>query len=170
MTKINDMLREATASYFLEKQTSENIYHNTLALLKLYSKVVWRINNSIKEMDEECKEMADKKLSELIDTLIDIDPRIKADRLNSRLESIEHSKSIIDFINQSLLTLKDYPDQGTKYYDILDRIYINKMNEPIESLAEDYDISRATLFREKKKAINMFGVILWGFIFTEIKI
>ncbi|MDA3847284.1 MAG: hypothetical protein PF505_12205 [Vallitaleaceae bacterium] len=169
MVKINDMLREASAGYNVENQSNENIYHNTLALLRLYSKVLWRVTHSINEMNEECIAMTDKKLSDFVDMLVDIDPRINSERLNSRLESIEHSKSIIDFINQSLLTLKQYPDQGDRYFDILNRVYINKLDKPIEILAEQYDISRATLFREKKKAINMFGVILWGYIFTEIK-
>ncbi len=99
--------------------------------------------------------------------MVDIDPRINQKRLNSRLQSIEESKSILDFIDLSMEYLKDYPDDGEKYFTILDHIYITKRTKSIEKLAEDYNISRSTMYRKKNKAIKIFGVILWGFLFEE---
>jgi len=120
-------------------------------------------------MDQECRKSTNKKLTEFINSMVDIDPRIDQKRLCSRLQSIEESKSILDFIDLSMEHLKSYPDDGRKYYDILDRIYIEKKEKSIEALAEDYGISRSTMYREKNKAIKMFGVILWGFLFEESK-
>lgn len=164
---INSMLREVTASYDLHSQADEHVYHNTLALLELYSKVLWRINSSLKEMDQECRESTNRKLTELINSMVEIDPRINQKRLNSRLRSIEESKSILDFIDLSMEQLKEYPDDGDKYHDILDHIYIKRTTKSIEKLADIYDVSRSTMYREKNKAIKMFGVILWGFLFEE---
>jgi len=169
MKNIKNVLREVTADYDLNIQMDDNFYHNTLELLRLYSKVIWRIKSSLKEMDQECKELTNRRLSEIVDSLIEIDPRIKEERLTSRLQSIEHSKSIIEFIDLSMIKLKEYPENGQKYYEILLLTYIEKKNLPIEDLAEELGISRSTLFRDKKKAINMFGIILWGYIFEEIK-
>lgn len=163
------MLREVTAGYDLHSQADEQVYHNTMALLELYSKVLWRINNSIQEMDQECKESTNKKLTELINTMVDIDPRINQKRLNSRLQSIEESKSILDFIDLSMFQLKSYPDNGERYFEILDRVYIKRTTKSIEKLAEFYHVSRSTMYREKNKAIKMFGVILWGFLYEEAK-
>jgi hypothetical protein len=63
--------------------------------------------------------------------------------------------------------LKEYPDDGDKYHDILDHIYIKRTTKSIEKLADIYDVSRSTMYREKNKAIKMFGVILWGFLYDE---
>lgn len=164
---INNMLREVTASYDLCSQADEHVYHNTKALLELYSKVLWRIKVSLEEMDQECRESTDKKLTDLINSMVDIDPRINQKRLNSRLQSIEESKSILDFIDLSMKQLKAYPDEGEKYFEILDCIYIQRRLKSVEKLAEHYNISRSTMYREKSKAIKMFGVILWGFLFEE---
>ena len=127
---INNMLREVTAGYDLTGQTDKQIFHNTKELLELYSKVSWRINSSLKEMDQEYKECTNRRLTDLVDSLVDIDPRVNEERLNSRLRSIEDSKSILDFINLSLLQLKDYPDNGERYHDILNSIYINMTCSP----------------------------------------
>jgi hypothetical protein len=88
---INNKLREVTASYDLYSQADEHVYHNTKALLELYSKVLWRIKVSLEEMDQECRESTDKKLIDLINSMVDIDPRINQKRLNSRLQSIEEA-------------------------------------------------------------------------------
>lgn len=167
MQKISNIIREVTAGYNLESQADENMYHNTKALLELYSKVLWRIRNSLKEMDQECRENTNRRLTELINSLVDIDPRINRERLNTRLKSIEESKSIIDFIDLSLLQLKDYPEVGERYYSILISIYIKRTTDSIEQIAENHGFARSTFFREKKKAISVFGVILWGFLVNE---
>lgn len=163
------MLQEVAAEYDMKEQVNEKFYHNTKSLLELYSKVHWRINSSIQEMNQECKESTNRELTELIHSMVDIDPRINQRRLYSRLQSIEESKSILDFIDLSMVKLKTYPDDGEKYHEILDRIYIKRTTKSIEKLAELYNVSRATMYREKNKAIKMFGVILWGFLFEEAK-
>lgn len=159
---IDNMLREVTARYDLNGHIDKEIFHNTKELLELYSKVSWRINSSLKEIDQEYRECTNRRLIDLIDTLVDIDPRVNEERLNSRLRSIEGSKSILDFNNLSLLQLKDYPENGKRYYDILNSIYIKRTAKSIESIAEDHDASRLTIYRERNKAINIFGVILWN--------
>lgn len=160
-----NLLRDAVAAYNVEGISKQALYHNTLLLLKLYSKVNWRITNEIEELNEICVELVDQQLNEVLNTTLGLDPRINTERLRNRLESIEQSKSIIDFINQSLTTLKKHPENGEKYYALINLCYIKKSDKPIEDLAEELDMSRATLFREKKKAINEVGVILWGYFF-----
>jgi hypothetical protein len=164
---MKNIIREVAVGYDLEQQVSDNLYHNTRALLELYNKVLWRINSSLDELDQECRESTNRQLTELIDSLVEIDPRVNEARLNSRLRSIEHSKSILDFIDLSMKQLRTYPENGERYYDILLGVYIERREKPIESLAETYCVSRATLYRDKKKAINMFGVILWGYLVSE---
>jgi hypothetical protein len=36
-------------------------------------------------------------------------------------------------------------------------------------ILESMNISRSTFFREKKKAVTLLGVILWGFVIPDIK-
>ena len=41
-------------------KVSFNIYHNTKLLLKLYNKVLWRINNSFKEIEADSISLKEK--------------------------------------------------------------------------------------------------------------
>jgi len=162
-------IEELGKIYNIEDHGNDKIYHNTKLLLKLYSKVLWRMSNSIMEMEAECYLSSGSKLFDVINILIDVDPRVDKLRIESRLQSIEDSKSIIELIDRALVLLKNYPDDGERYYEILNESYLVFIKYGENEMIESLNISRSTLFREKKKAVTLLGVILWGFVIPDIK-
>ena len=155
--------------YNFEALYSDKMYHNTKLLLKLYSKVMWRMSNSIMEMEAECYLSSGSRLFDVVDTLIDVDPRVDKARIESRLQSIEDSKSILELIDRALLLLKNYPNDGEKYYEILSKSYLVFVKYSESEILESMNISRSTFFRDKRKAVTLLGVILWGFVIPDIK-
>ena len=155
--------------YNFEALFSGKMYHNTKLLLKLYSKVMWRMSNSIMEMEAECYLARGSRLFDVVDTLIDVDPRVDKARIESRLQSIEDSKSILERIDRALVLLKNYPNDGEKYYEILSKSYLVFVKYSESEILESMNISRSTFFRDKKKAVTLLGVILWGFVIPDIK-
>ena len=156
--------------YSIDKSYNDRVYHNAKLLLELYSKVLWRMGESLNELDAECYDTDNKHLFDLINSLIDVDTQIDKIRFECRMQSIEESKSLIELVDKSLAKLKTYPENGELYFQILSKVYIVnssiKLSE--EELLETLHISRSTLYREKKNAITMFGVILWGFALHDI--
>ena len=77
-------------------------------------------------------------------------------------------KVIIAIVNNAMVKLKTYPRNGKLYYKILTNTYFvtNKYSE--SQLLEILDISRTTYYRQKKKAICLFGVILWGYVIPDV--
>ncbi len=155
--------------YNFENENDDKIYHNSKLILKLYSKVSWRMSNCIREMNEECYLANKNSLFDVVDSLIDVDPRVDKIRIESRLRSIEDSKSILVLIDQALLLLKSYPKDGERYFEILKRSYmdLNKYNE--NEILEYLNVSRTTFYRDKKKATTLLGIILWGFVIPDVK-
>ena len=105
----------------------------------------------------------------MIDSLIDLDTQICQKRFESRLHSIEKSKSLVELIDRAVAMLKKYPHNGERHYFILCKSYSignsRKLSE--DEILDSLCVSRTTFYREKKKAINILGVILWGFILTD---
>lgn len=155
--------------YNLKNQGNDRVYHNTRLLLQLYSKVMWRMSNAIMEMETECYLSSGSSLFDVVNTLIDVDPRVDQLRLESRLQSIEDSKSIIELLDRALLLLKSYPDNGPIYFEILSKSYLVFIKYSETEILEDLSMSRSTYYREKKKAVTLLGVILWGFVIPDIK-
>ncbi len=139
-------------------------YHNTKLLLKLYNKVLWRINNNFKVIEDECIYSTGKKVDELVDNLLDAEMFVSEARLESRLQSIKDSREIIKLIDKALIMLRTYPDNEERYYWIIYKAYITpeKCNE--NDIIDFLCCSRATYFREKKKAIATLSTILWGYL------
>ena len=151
-------------------ENNEKTYHNARLLLEIYSRVLWRLEESLEDLDTECFETDNKHLFDLIDSLIDVDTNVNEYRFERRMQSIEESKSLIEFVDRALNKLKRYPGNGDLYFHLITKLYVNnhsfKLDE--EDLLEELHISRSTFYREKKKAITLFGVTLWGFALNGI--
>ena len=163
-------INELQSAYTVNKSGNEIVYHNTRLLLDLYSKVLWRVKESLDDLDTECYESDKKHLYDLINSLIDVDTQIDKNRFERRMQSIEESKSLIELVDRVIVKLKTYPENGELYFQILNKIYIVNQNfkPDEEELLEILHISRSTFYREKKKAITLFGVILWGFVLSDV--
>lgn len=153
-------------------ENNEMIYHNARLLLEIYSKVLWRLEESMEDLDTECFETDNKHLFDLIDSLIDVETKVNKYRFEQRMQSIEESKSLIEFVDRALNKLKKYPGNGDLYFQIISKLYVYNQNNKIyeEDLLEELHISRSTFYREKRKAITLFGVTLWGFDLNGILI
>lgn len=153
----------------LKSYRGKNIYHNAKLLLKLYSKVLWRIEHSLKEMNTECFYLNRISLAEAIESLLDMNTDLDRLNLESRLESLDVSRVILELINKALVLLKAYPEKGERYFDILNKMYILNNRYSENEMLEYLNIGRTTFYREKKDAIHMLGVILWGFLIPDLE-
>lgn len=153
----------------LRSYKGKNIYHNTKLLLRLYSKVLWRIEHSLKDMNTECFYLNKSSLAEAIESLMDMNTDIDRLNLETRLESMEVSRAILELINKALLLLRAYPKKGERYFDILNKMYIINYSYSENEMLEYLNIGRTTFFKEKKDAIHMLGIILWGFIIPDLE-
>ena len=152
----------------LKNYKGKNIYHNAKLLLHLYGKVLWRISHSLDEMETECFEINKMHLAEAIESLLGMDTEIDRLKLESRLETLDISKSILELVNRALVLLRTYPDNGERYFDIINKMYILTYRYNENEMLEYLNIGRTTFYKEKKDAIKMLGVILWGFIIPDI--
>ncbi|WP_050607429.1 hypothetical protein [Clostridium niameyense] len=159
--KLEDLIKIPTEI----KDNKKHFYHNTKILLKMYPKVLWKINNELADIYEECSECTTLSLKEFIDIL---DEDINKSRLEERLKNIIYSNSIVKVIDRAMEILKSYPSNGEIYYELLKHSFM-VVNKPGESnLLEQFSMSRSTYFRMKREAINLLGIILWGYELPRI--
>ena len=149
-------------------QVEAKYYHNTKLLLKLYNKVLWRINNNFKVIEDECIYSTGKKVDELVNNLLDAEMFVSEARLESRIQSIKDSREIIKLIDKALIMLRTYPDNEERYYWIIFKSYISTDKYTENDIIDFLCCSRATYFREKKKAIVTLSTILWGYLIPEL--
>lgn len=159
-------------NYNSESRTSDKIdselFHNTKLMLKMYRKVLSRVNKRLMFADFDLYESENKHLYDLVYSLSGIDCGEKAQQFNERMSSIEHSASILDLMEKVLLFVKEDDDNGILQHNILFHYYFDKEKRTDEQIMELLDIPNTTYYRYKKKAINSYAVNLWGYFIPEI--
>ncbi len=153
----------------LNHEEKKEVYQNARLLLSQYSKVLWRLNQEVEEMDEMIKYDLGTDLFSYIDALADIDTAQKSRRLKRRLSSLENSKSLVCMIDKSVDLLKTYPVKGDLYFSLVNDRFLKIRPDKVEDILNVYSISRRTYYREIHIAVDIVGNILWGFVLANSK-
>ncbi|WZL72006.1 hypothetical protein QBE52_12945 [Clostridiaceae bacterium 35-E11] len=167
MGKVTNGLERLMNSFKVYDEFDEKVYHDAHLLLDIYSDVLWGIKNSYTNIVCECKEIYGDASVAVLDVITEFGSDLKAKLLHEQLEDAEASKVIIDIINAAMLKLKTYPNKGERYHEILKTTYFSEKKYSENELLDMLKLSRSTYFRQRKKAISLFGVILWGYVLPE---
>lgn len=153
-----------------DKKFNVAVFHEAKLLLSLYRDVVWRTQEVMYDTSEEAYDFGGRRIAELADYLsYDFEGDIDKGKAESKLLSIAESKFLVDLVDKALLKLQAYPNFGELYFNILTRQYIYKVKYTDAELIETLSIERTQYYKRKKEAVNLFGIILWGYIIPPIK-
>lgn len=103
----------------------------------------------------------------VLEVMTEFGSDFKAKLLHEQLEDTEASRVIIEIINTAMYKLRTYPNNGEQYHQILMYTYFSDKKSSETDLLDKLQLSRSTYFRLRKKAISLFGVILWGYVLPE---
>lgn len=153
----------------LTEEVDQNLYHCTKLLLEIYQKVLFRVKREISMVDAECYVAERKRLSDLVDSLVEFNTQQNKKALYDRLISLQESLTLMEIMEDALLALRDYPNRGKLYYDILRYRYFEFFANTHEEIQELCSLSRSTYFRARQKAIHGYAVMLWAFTIPELR-
>ena len=166
MARESQFTKSMKQSYAVQNLDLEHTYKKTAALLKVYRNAYWSLSEDFRDLEEysyvECED-SDTVVNYLLTFAPEKELRIFSDRVQNAAES----RVILNMIRKAALRIKDYPNDGTLYYDIIDLTYLGCFKYPQEAVLEMLDLERSTYFRKKKEAITLIGYILFGRIVPE---
>lgn len=145
------------------EQVTEGMYKSTETLLDLYRKVKFRVYRNLQEIDEELYIEDRKRLTALLNKILDFDSTIEKRRIQERLISNDFSLCLLEIMEDALLIVKEYPDEGELYYRLLRYRYFDSFkntNEEVMLMLDDMPYT--TYYRKRKKAIRLYAAMLWG--------
>jgi len=155
-----------------QKKDTEQ-FHKTKLLLSIYRNVVWRIESSIYEVRDVADSYGGKRITDLVNFLsleLDEYDLIKDKKeVEERLMCIAETKQMIEIIDKALIHLKSHPKQGQVYHDIITYSYIDREALSDDSIMRKLNLTQSTYYRYKKKATELMGIALWGYIIPPLK-
>jgi hypothetical protein len=155
-----------------QKKDTEQ-FHKTKLLLSIYRNVVWRIESSIHEVKDVADSYGGKRITDLINFLsleLDEYDLIKDKKeVEERLMCIAETKQMIEIIDKALNHLKTHPKQGQVYHDIITYSYIDREALSDDVIMRKLNLTQSTYYRYKKKATELMGIALWGYVIPPLK-
>ncbi len=153
-----------------DKDHNEKVFHRAKLLLCIYRDVVWRVEDIIYDVDAQAYDFGGRKIAQLLDYLsYDFEGDMDKILLEKRLINIDETRTLIDIVEKGLVKLKTYPHYGDLYFQIITNKFIYQIRYTDEELIELLDIGHTMYYRRKKEAVNLMGVILWGYILPQLK-
>jgi hypothetical protein len=154
----------------LRKQArAEKYYHSAKKLVEIYSSVMWGLETSHGEAQAACVGMGYEDIREALDFLeAGFSDGQQGLRLDDTVRSMLFTNGLIKLVDKAMWSLQAYPNCGERYFDIINRMYLIKYAYSEDDMMGALNVSRSTFYREKKRALSLLGVILWGYMLPSI--
>ncbi|TFF65029.1 hypothetical protein [Helcococcus ovis] len=148
---------------------SEEVWHKTKLLLSIYRKVVWSINTRSSDMVCEYEVTYGMSIENALSFLNNFAPIEKRVDFEEKINHLFETKWLIELIDKSLRHIKEYPEKGSIYYDIIYNSYLRKEKMTDLDCMYKLAIEKTTFYKRKKEAIYLMGIALWGYAIPEFK-
>ena len=141
----------------------EGTYKKTEILLKMYRRMCWCVDSEIDDITyKNCLHQ-----NETLTYLLDFAPEKELNAFTERAKSLMESRILLQLVYDAVIKVKEYPDYGKSYYDIIDLKYLNSQRYTNEEAAEMLDMDRSTFCRKRKEAVYLIGYVLFGFVMPD---
>lgn len=148
---------------------NKELEHNVKILLGLYRKVNFRVEERIQALEAETYESKRKHLEDLVITLLEMDTTINYKRFEDQLIGINESLTLLQIMDKALERLKNYPGHGELYANILELRFFHKEVYSHDVIINKVNMSRSSYYRYLPKAIQSYGVMLFGYALPEVR-
>ena len=78
------------------------------------------------------------------------------ERFEERIRSLFETKWIIELVDMAMLKIREYPDKGALYCEIISKAYLNRFKYKESEMLEVLNMERSTYYDRKKEAILLF--------------
>jgi hypothetical protein len=147
----------------------DRVWHKTKALLNIYRKVVWSLHDSVDYMVADNIETYGKSLDKALSFLYDFAPIEQKKDFEDKVTYLFETKWLIDLIDKSLVRIKEYPEQGELYYNIIHNIYLKEKKIFDVDCMALVSMEKTMYYQRKKEAIYLMGIALWGYAIPDLR-
>lgn len=152
-----------------KRVTEDPRYHDTWRLLKKYRDVVWSMELSVQQLKKEFECEYNSSIDDFLESVYMAGANLSGTQIEDHARCIERSNKMLKLVDSAVDLLRTKHKNGEAYYWILYYTYLipqqfESTNDIIEQLQPHIrDISRATYYRRREKAVAALSSILWGY-------
>ena len=151
------------------KQEQPDCYHDTERLLKTYRDVRWNLKLSMEHHRQDFEEEYGMNITEYLEDVYAAGIEFAGTKLEHHANSMKRTAEMLKLIDATTHLIRENNSEGEAFYWILYYTYfspnkLNSVDETIEKVQMHIPyVTRDTYYRHRKRAIQTFSSVLWGF-------
>ncbi len=144
-----------------KKFNEAQLYAKAKMLLGCYRRVCWAATGFVDTPPDDDICYCDNNLGEALKYLQTVEPTLDKGTFESTLRSLFETRWMIELVTGAMLRVKEFPDYGEHYFEILSKSYLSRFKYTESDLLETLSIERSYFYDRKKEAVMVFGIALW---------
>ena len=153
----------------MQEMDENNLYARAKMLLSIYRRVCWTTIGSADCVAEEMIYYCGSDLDGALIYLENFAPDREKERFESRIKTLFETRWMIELVESAMTRVKEFPDGGEQYHEILTKCYLTKWKYTESEMLELLNMERSRFYDRKKEAIMVFGIALWGNSIPKLK-
>jgi hypothetical protein len=146
-----------------------NCYHDPIRLLKTYRDVRWNLKLSMEHHRLDFEEEYGMSISEYLDDMYAAGVDFKGTKLEHHANSMKRTAEMLRLIDTAMHLIRENNCEGETFYWVLYYTYFSPQRlSSVEEIVERIQmhipyVARDSYYRLRKRAINTFSSVLWGY-------
>jgi hypothetical protein len=136
------------------------VYGETSRLLQIYRDVVWSLLDEADNLHAEGLCQTGLKLGQALFFLSDFAPEQYRQRFDTRVTSLFDGRQVIRDIDEAVLRVRHYHENGDVYHRILYMTYLSDRKIGEGEILDALCISRTHYYDQRRDAISLLGIAL----------
>ncbi|MCL2047434.1 MAG: hypothetical protein FWG87_01790 [Defluviitaleaceae bacterium] len=151
------------------QQNRPDCYHDTERLLKTYRDVRWNLKLSMEQHRLDFEAEYGMSITDYLDDIYAAGADFGGTRLEHHANSMKRTAEMLKLIDTAVHLIRENNSEGEVFYWILFYTYFSPMKlNSAEEIVERVQmhsphITKDVYYRQRKRAIDVFSSVLWGF-------
>lgn len=151
-------------------ECGENQIKSLKSLLTMYRLFIHDVNTQPEDTDELLIVESHRHISDIISGVISFKSEESESMFYGKVLCLDTTPELLNLLDETLVILKDYPDGGNMFYQLLERLYFDNFSYSNEEVMEDLDLPRTTYYRYLKHAHGRYCYEFIRVLRREIKL
>lgn len=150
-------------------ECDENQIKSLKSLLTMYRLFLHDMNTQSEDTDNYLIVESRRHISGIIGGAISFKSKRIENRFYGKVLCLDNTPELLNLLDETLVILKDYPDGGNMFYQLLERLYFDNFSYSNEVVMEALDLPRTTYYRYLKLAYGRYCYEFIRVLRREIK-
>ena len=153
------------AMFIGQNMDPDKLFEKSKLLLSAYRRVCWASLGTLQM--EKCF-ICDDGIGQALEYLYKYSADINPHEFECNLKMRFDSRWMVELFDDTMIHVKEFPEGGEIYFDILYKFYLSKFKYSEADMLEALNLVRSTYYDRKKEAILVFGLALWGTVLPKL--